>query len=318
MTSPVRAALTAWLAASGLLGADAFTTVEIRSSADGAAQKALWWRPDAAAGRPVPLLVALHSWSSDYQQKESLDYLERCRARGWALIHPDFRGPNRTPLACGSQMAIADVADAVAFARSHANIDPRRIYLAGVSGGGYMALVMAHSHPEIWAAVSAWVPISDLARWHRETKARGLRYAADLEAVFGGPPGAGADTDAEYRRRSPVFHLRAARGLPIDINAGIHDGHTGSVPVSHSLEAFNALARANGFPRRVIAAEDIRAIVETERIPRRLVRHLSDAAYSKPVLFRRQAGPARITLFDGAHEMLMDAAFAWLEKQSRR
>ena len=62
---------------------DSFTEVEVRSSFDGAVQKALWWAP--AGSQPAPLLVALHSWSADYRQAESREYLKRCRARGWAL-----------------------------------------------------------------------------------------------------------------------------------------------------------------------------------------------------------------------------------------
>lgn len=291
---------------------DSFTEVEVRSSFDGAVQKALWWAP--AGSQPAPLLVALHSWSADYRQAESREYLKRCRARGWALIHPDFRGPNRTPAACGSDAAIADVAGAVAFARSHARIDPGRVYLAGVSGGGFMSLVMAARRPELWTAVSAWVPISDLARWHSECRRRGLRYAADMEAVFGGPPDGDARILAEYRRRSPLFHLGAARGLALEIAAGIHDGHTGSVPVGHTLRAFNELARANGAAQAAIAEEDIARIEEGRQVPARLGPPPADPSFTKRVLLRRAAGPARVTLFDGGHEMLMDAAFAWLER----
>lgn len=305
--------LCALLACPGL--AQDFATVEIASSMDGVLQKALWWAPEGPG--PFPLLVALHSWSGDYTQKESAEYLKRAAARGWAIIHPDFRGSNRTPQACGSDAAVSDIVDAVAFARSRAKIDPRRIYLAGVSGGGYMALVMAHRAPKLWTAVSAWVPIADLAEWYRETTVRGLRYSQDMNSVFGGPPGEDRARDAEYHKRSPLFHLRAARGVPLDINAGIHDGHTGSVPVSHSLLAFNEVAAGNGYKGRAIGAGDIGEIVKTGRVPERLGPPPADESYPKPVLFRREAGPVRVTLFNGGHEMLMDAAFAWLEKQTR-
>ena len=48
--------------------------------------------------------------------------------------------------------------------------------------------------------------------------------------------------DAEYRKRPPLTHLDKAASVSIDINAGITDGHKGSVPISHSLRAFNVLA----------------------------------------------------------------------------
>jgi hypothetical protein len=35
------------------------------------------------------------------------------------------------------------------------------------------------------------------------------------------------------------------------------------------------------------------------------------------VLFRRDAGPARITIFDGAHETDFSVGVGWLEKRLR-
>ena len=62
-----------------------------------------------------------------------------------------------------------------------------------------------------------------------------------MAASCGGVPGESDSVDAEYYNRSPRHFLKNAR-MPIDINAGIYDGHTGSVPVSHSLKAFNEFA----------------------------------------------------------------------------
>ena len=79
------------------------------------------------------------------------------------------------------------------------------------------------------------------AAWHAFCAGKGYRYAKDVEACLGGPPA--PEREAEYRKRSPLFSLAQARGLPIDIQSGIRDGHGGaSVPIDHSLRAFNALA----------------------------------------------------------------------------
>lgn len=288
--------------------------VSIRSSFDGSEQKAMWFHP--GGDRPVPLLVALHSWSGDYKQKDALDYAKRCQARGWALVFPDFRGPNRRRIAGGSDAAVADVVDALNWARQRAKIDPARVYLAGGSGGGYMSLLMAVRHPKLWTAVSAYVPITDLAAWHADSRKAGRKYAEDLEAVFGGPPDV-AGRQAEYRRRSPLFAMAKARGVRIDINAGIQDGHTGSVPVYHSLRAFNELARINGKSSQRIADAEIEEIVRMAKLPSGWPAAAPDASYPKAVLFRREAGPARVTLFDGGHEILFDPIFAWLEKLTK-
>ena len=54
------------------------------------------------------------------------------------------------------------------------------------------------------------------------------------------------------------------------------------------------------------------------QVPETLRSKDRDAGYgANAVLFRRQSGAARITLFDGGHEILHDTALAWLQRQSR-
>jgi len=294
---------------------DYVQVVSIKSSMDGVECAAMFWSPGKSS--PSPLLVALHTWSGDYTQPNA-EYLDWCREKGWILIHPDFRGPNNRPAATGSSLAVQDVLDAVEFARKHARVDENRVYLAGVSGGGYMSLLLAGRHPGVWAAVTSWVPITDLAAWYHESTARRNKYARDILLSCGGPPGSSPAVSWEYRARSPLTFLNRAAGLPIDINAGIHDGHTGSVPVSHSLGAFNMLARANGFPGKVIPQKAIDYIVAEEKIPPELApEKVDDPLYGREILFRREAGPARITLFEGGHEIIYRAALSWLEGKKR-
>lgn len=286
-------------------------TVDIVSSKDQSTQKALFTCPAGdGAARPVPLLVALHTWSFSYVN--CVDYLPLAQERGWACVAPDFRGPNNRPEACASELAIQDILDAVEFARTKISIDPTRIYLVGGSGGGHMALMMAAKAPEIWAGISAWVPISDLAAWHHQRQ-----YTAMMELCCGGKPGTPA-TDKEYRARSPIHFLPRAKGVNLDIYVGIHDGHTGSVPVSHSLKAFNVLAAVNGKPDLQIPNEDINTMEQEEKIPAALASQTTaDPELIKPALFRRSAGPVRITVFEGGHDQDTPAALNWLSRQRK-
>ena len=288
--------------------------IDIPSSKDGSLQKVIYWRPESAAhdatGPAIPLIVFLHSWSGGFEQGPP--WITQAKKMGWVLVAPDFRGPNSRPEACASDLASQDILDAVAYARRDARIDDSRIYLVGGSGGGHMALVMAERAPDLWAGVSAWVPITDLAAWHAESKTRKNNYAKMLEQSCGGAPGPA--TEAEYRHRSSLFHLAAAKGVPIDINTGIHDGHTGSVPVSHSLRAFNVLAASE----KQISAEDIDFMVREQKIPAALAAETQiDPEREKATLFRRSSGNARVTVFEGGHESESSSAVLWLSRQRK-
>ncbi len=293
-------------------------TISIPSTCDGTLQRIQY---SEAPGKARPLLAALHTWSYDYTQDASVEYFRRCEERGWHCIFPDFRGPNRTSSACGSDSAVQDLRDAAYWAMERFSIDHRRVFLVGVSGGGYMALLAAGKMPSLWTAVSAWAPIFDLARWHRECVIRKLEYSLDLEAVCGGAPGDSPEIDAQYRARSPLDSFWRANIVPVDINVGIHDGHggafggAGSVPVGHGVRAFNELVKASGKPGDIISEEAIDYIERNRKTPEGLARLiLTDAAYDRDIHLRRMNSLARLTLFEGGHEILYDAAFSWFEE----
>jgi len=187
--------------------------------------------------------------------------------------------------------------------------------LVGTSGGGYTAMLMAGRRPELWAGISAWVPITDLESWYYENKADGDKHWREIANSCGGPPGASIEVDEQYAQRSPITWLENARGVKIDINAGIRDGHEGSVPVSHSLRAFNKIADQSDR----LTEEEIAYFVREAQVPSQLVQEISDPSYGiKQPLFRRQSQQVRVTLFDGAHELIPQAAMHWLENQRRK
>jgi len=288
--------------------------IKYPSTADSSLQPALFYAPGQTE-KPLPLLVALHTWSGNYKQDMSIPYAGWCIEKGWIFIHPNFRGPNRRPQATGSELVVADIISAVNYAKANANVDPNRVYLVGVSGGGYTSLLMAGRAPHIWAGVSAWVPISDLRAWYLECRKLGCEHADDIVNSCSGPPGKNAAIDRQYKKRSPLTYLKNAAGLPLDINAGIRDGHhSGGVPISHSLRAFNLVAAE----KDRISEEDIKFFVEEAKVPPHLRMDSTDPTYGKKqVLFRKSSGKARVTLFDGSHDIIYEAALTWLSKQKR-
>ena len=295
-----------------------FDSAKTISPLDGEEQSLLYWAPDGASESATPLFVFLHSWSSDYLQDNTKWFVE-CERRKWIWVHPDFRGVNQSPKACGSEFARQDILDAIRFARDTWKVDDERIYLAGVSGGGHMSLLMAGHHPEQFSAVSSWVGPNDLADWHRFHVKDGKpqKYAQMIEASLGGPPGASQAIDDDYRDRSPVFQLSRVADLPVSIWAGVQDGHTGSVPISHSLRAFNAIARAHGTSQ--ITQQEIEALSVRMRLPNPTESDSAeDLTLGRKIQLRRTSGPSVVTIFEGGHESVPEAAFAWLEQQRRR
>ncbi len=261
-----------------------------------------------------PLLVSLHSWSADLEQRNS-DLETLADERGWICLFPNFRGRNDHPEACGSVLAQQDIIDAIQWTRERYPVDPKRIYLTGNSGGGHMTMLMVGRFPDVWAAASAWVGISDLAAWyqgHDQTN-----YGIMMRKVCGGSPGESPEIDREYRDRSPLSHLHHAANVPLEISAGVNDGHSGSVPIRQSLWAFNTLARANA--TEVISDEEIEQIsrpngrLESPKASDRV----EDASYGRAIHLRRHTSSARVTIFEGGHEGIAAAAIAWLERHAR-
>lgn len=292
-------------------------TLSVVSSADHSAQPSYLVLPDNYNDddRLRPLVVSLHSWSGDFNQRNAaMEAL--ANERGWLMLFPNFRGPNNRPEACGSLLAQQDILDALKWTEDHYRVDRQRVYLTGNSGGGHMTMLMVGRYPQRWTAASAWVGISDLAAWHE--RHHDTNYGEMMRKVCQGRPGDSDAVDGQYRDRSPITHLHRSGAVALDIAAGVHDGHKGSVPVSHSLLAFNVIAKANG--GAVITDDEIKQI---SRPDGRLENPFSgdqvvDDAFGRQIYLRRHAGAARVTIFEGGHEGIAAAAIDWFEKHPQR
>jgi dipeptidyl aminopeptidase/acylaminoacyl peptidase len=298
-------------------GAERFK-VSIRSSVDLTEQPSYVRLPDNfdSNDKSAPLLVSLHSWSGDLEQR-NVPLEKLANERGWICLFPNFRGRNDHPEACGSEIAQQDILDAVEWAKAKYPVDSRRIYLSGNSGGGHMTMLMVGRHPDVWAAASAWVGISDLAAWYRKHSAEDDGYGKMMLKVCGGKPGDSEAIDEQYRKRSPLTYLHQAVSVPLDIAAGVHDGHTGSVPVRHSLEAFNAIAKADC--SAVITENEI---LQISRPDGRLDTpqpsdQTEDTSFGREIHLRRHAKKARVTIFEGGHEGIATAAVSWLAQHRK-
>ncbi len=303
-------------------GGAAFTAWPLKSSFDGTQQPMRYWQ--ASEGGKVlegrPALVFLHSWSTDWQMDPG-GWFGECVSRKWSIIMPDFRGPNNNPMACASEASRADVLDAAEFALDELQCDPTRLYLAGGSGGAYMAMVMAGHAPRAFTAMSAWCGVSDVGAFYEHHNPEGVptRYAKMVIQCMGGAPGESAAADREYRYRSPIHHLQAAKDLPFDFSHGVRDGKPlgRGVACRQTVEGFNVVARANGASE--VTEEEMRELWAHEKLLKpRAGDTDEDAEYGRAIYVRRHAGSSRLTIFDGGHDGLAYAGCQWLSRFARK
>ncbi len=287
--------------------------ISIPSSVDGKMQPAMFY--NSGSDHKKPLLVALHSWSSDYRKQFSIPFGIWCVENDWVLIHPNFRGAFTNSEATASELAVQDILDALEYAKGNASVDESRIYVTGFSGGGMMTLIMAGRYPELWTAAAAWVPVYDLSQWFETTRRSRHGYARHIENSCGGAPLPGTDAFEECGRRSVSNYLANARGkeIKIFIATGVKDVF---VPPGHSLQAFNDLAENEDR----FTDQEISYINKNRALPSSLKGIYSDSLFSDagfPLLLERQSSNVVFKMYDGNHDIIYNAGLSWLSQQHK-
>jgi lysophospholipase L1-like esterase len=282
-----------------------FEQVEILSSHDGSLQKAWFYKSSHSVLQP--LIISLHTWSGDYNQEDPL--AKEVLIRDWNYIHPDFRGANTNPQACGSSLVIADLEEAIRFAVRNGSVDTSNVHIIGVSGGGYTTLMayMKLSYPV--KSFNAWVPISNLSDWYWESKGRNAKYATDIEQVaMKDNKMDSKDLDSRSPIKLPVPDNKR-ENVPLNIYAGVHDGYTGSVPISHSVLFYNKIAAAlfPGQKDKLVADSTLMSLVIKQVNPS------ADTTIKlggRKIHLLKQMPDLSLTIFEGGHEMLVPQALA--------
>ena len=119
--------------------------------------------PPDATGRHLPMVVMLHGCTQDADDfAAGTDMNERAQERGFFVLYPE-QTREANPSRCwnwfkhnhqqrgrGEPVSIASLTQAIAY---RYRINTRRIYIAGLSAGGAMAVIVAAAYPEIFAAV---------------------------------------------------------------------------------------------------------------------------------------------------------------------
>jgi dipeptidyl aminopeptidase/acylaminoacyl peptidase len=129
------------------------------------------------AGKPAPLIVLLHGWSSTpWQIIHYMGIVQEAEKRGYIVVAPTGyndtggygnRGPGRNgwlfqgtfpaPPDLGEKSE-EDVLNVLAIVRADYTIDAKRIYLMGHSMGGGGVLYLGMKYKGQWAALAALAP----------------------------------------------------------------------------------------------------------------------------------------------------------------
>ncbi len=134
----------------------------------------LYPAPGNPAG-PAILLVHGWHWPDERPSTTMAPFAQRFRAAGFNVLVPTLRGwPPSGGLDDCAGRQVDDMLQALDWLRSRPGIDADRVYLAGHSQGGQIALLMtARSAPV--RATAAFAPVTHPASWGRQTSVDGIR-----------------------------------------------------------------------------------------------------------------------------------------------
>src|SRR5690606_18402834 len=132
----------------------------------------------------------------------------------------------------------------------------------------------------------------------------GNRYAGDIEKVA---QKNGVMNWNELKKRSPLylpFPYAKRKNALINIYAGVHDGYTGSVPISHSVLFYNKIAKAL-YPARkeAIVSDAVLMSILTKRgnPDADTSMHIGD----RRIHLQKRLPQLSLILFEGGHEMIV-------------
>jgi poly(hydroxyalkanoate) depolymerase family esterase len=138
------------------------------SNASGSVSYKVHLPPSYRPGRPVPVLLALHGTLMSGYSSNSMEQLSRfsqiADARGFIVVYPtqdqsrnikgawNFDMPAHQRRGSGEPSLLAGVTDAVI--RKY-GADAKRVHVVGASAGAAMAVIMAVTYPDVFAAVGS-------------------------------------------------------------------------------------------------------------------------------------------------------------------
>jgi dipeptidyl aminopeptidase/acylaminoacyl peptidase len=206
-----------------------FKLAEVKSvnvkAADGTIVPAYLTLPVGSSGKGLPAIVMPHGGPSS-RDEWGFDWLAQFYAnRGFAVLQPNYRGSS----GFGDQwyqnngfqswkVAIGDVNDSGRWLVSEGIADPAKLAIVGWSYGGYAALQSAVLDPELFKAIIAIAPVTDLAKLKEERRYY-MNYKIVRDFIGSGPhveEGSPAQNAGKIKAPTMLFHG------DLDRNVGVY------------------------------------------------------------------------------------------------
>lgn len=185
--------------------------VEATHEAEGVKRSYRLVLPEAAPEEGRALVVMLHGCTQDADDFATGTRMDRYALRqGFLVLYPE-QPANLHPQRCwrwyeeaNQRRESGEAAQLMAMIRDvmeEHSVDPGRVYVAGISAGGAMALVLAATHPESFAAVAS----------HSGVAYAAARNQGEAVAAMAGK---GPPVDALARRLERAIEAAGAGSLP--------------------------------------------------------------------------------------------------------
>ena len=207
-------------------------------SFDGTTVPAYLTLPPGSSGKNLPAIVMPHG-GPEARDVWGFDWLAQFFAnRGYAVIQPEFRGSTgfgadwfNNNAFQSWKTALGDVNAAGKWLIAQGIADPSRLGIVGWSYGGYAALQSNVLDPDLYKAVVAVAPVTDLAMLRRESE--GFTNE-NLEKARVGGGGAMLDEASPLRHadvfKAPVMLFHGDR----DINVGFAESQAMNDALHHA------------------------------------------------------------------------------------
>jgi dipeptidyl aminopeptidase/acylaminoacyl peptidase len=174
-----------------------FTLASVKSivirAGDGSSIPAYLTLPPGSSGKGLPAIVMPHG-GPDARDEWGFDWLAQYSAnRGYAVLQPNFRGSTGYGDSWFQQngfkswkVAIGDIIDSGKWLISQKIADPSKLAIVGWSYGGYAALQSGVTAPELFKAIIAIAPVTDLNALKEQY--RGYSNFDNVSAYIGNGP----------------------------------------------------------------------------------------------------------------------------------